>query len=68
MELVIKCTKGLLVMDESDLLRNLPPGILEKAIRKGKAYRRCERVSRYEKSREEYETEDVYGKKVKSYE
>lgn len=62
MELVIKCTKCLLVMDESELLRNLPPGVLEKALRKGKAYRRCERVSRYEKSRTDYMNEDVYGK------
>mgnify|MGYP000615953490 CR=1 FL=1 len=62
MELVIKCTKCLLVMDESDLLRNLPPGILEKAIRKGKAYRRCERVSQWEKSRTDYMDVDIYGK------
>lgn len=64
MELVIKCTKMVLVMEEGELVRNLPPGVLEQAIRKGKAYRRCERVSRYEKSRAEYETEDIYGKKV----
>jgi len=62
MELVIKCTKMILVMDESVLIKNLPPGVLEQAIRKGKAYRRCERVSRYEKSRTDYMNEDVYGK------
>ena len=63
-ELVIRCTKMVLVLDESELVKNLPPGVLEQAIKKGKAYRRCERVSRYEKSRTEYETEDIYGKKV----
>lgn len=63
MELLIKCTKCLLVMDESELLRNLPPGVLEKALRRGKAYRRCERVARYEKSRTDYMNEDVYGKR-----
>lgn len=63
MELLIKCTKCLLVLDESELMKNLPPGVLEKALRKGKAYRRCERVARYEKSRTDYMNEDVYGKR-----
>jgi hypothetical protein len=61
-ELVIHCTKCLLVLDEGELFKNLPPGVLEKALRKGKAYRRCERVSRYEKSREDYRKEDLFGK------
>ncbi len=61
-ELIIRCTKMVLVMDESELLKNLPPGLLELAIRRGKGYRRCERVARYEKSIEDYRTEDIYGK------
>lgn len=63
-ELVIRCTKMVLVMDESELIKNLPPGVLEQAIRKGKGYKRLQRVARYEKSRTDYETEDIYGKKV----
>lgn len=62
-EIIIHCTKCLLVLDESELMKNLPPGVLEKALRKGKAYRRCERVARYEKSRTDYMNEDVYGKR-----
>lgn len=61
MDLVIKVRKCTLVMTETELLNNLPPGVLEKAIKRGKAYKRCERVARYEKSRAEYETEDIYG-------
>lgn len=63
MDLVIKVRKCTLVMTESELLNSLPPGLLEKAIRRGKALKRCERVEQYEKSRVEYETEDVYGKR-----
>ena len=61
-ELVIQCTKMILVMDENDLIKNLPPGVLEQAIRRGKGYRRCERVAQYEKSRTDFEKEDAYGK------
>ena len=62
-ELVIRLTKMTLVMDEAELLRNLPPGILEQAIRRGKGYRRCEAVARREKSIDDYRSEDLYKKK-----
>ena len=61
-EIVIRLTKMTLVMDESELLRNLPPGPLEQAIKRGKGYRRCERVAQYEKSIEDYRREDLFGK------
>ena len=61
-ELIIKLTKCTLVMDEGVLLRNLPPGILIDAIKKGKGYLRCKRVEQYEKSQTDWEKEDVYGK------
>ena len=63
MELVIKCTKMVLILDETELIKNLPPGILEQAIKRGKGYKRLQRVAQYEKSRSEYETEDIYGKR-----
>lgn len=61
-ELIIQCTKCLLVMDEAELLQNLSPGVLERALRKGKGYRRLQRVAQYEKSRAEFMDDDVYGK------
>lgn len=51
-QLIIWCTKCLLVMDEAELLQNLPSGILERATRRGKGYRRCKRVEQYEKAGE----------------
>lgn len=62
MDLVIKVRKCTLVMTETELLNSLSPGLLEKAIRRGKGLKRCERVEQYEKSREDYRKEDVYGK------
>lgn len=61
-ELIIRCTKCLLVMDENELLRNLPPGVLEQALRRGKGYKRLQRAEKWEKSRADFMNEDVYGK------
>lgn len=63
MELVIKISKCILILTEAELLNNLPPGLLETAIKRGKYLKRCERVARYEKSRADFETEDIYGKR-----
>lgn len=61
----IKCTKTLLVLDENELLQNLSPALLEKGIRQGKYYKRCQRAEQYEKSRTDWEKEDVFGKEEK---
>ncbi len=45
-ELVIRCTKMILVMDEAELIKNLPPDELEKAIIRGKGYKRADAVER----------------------
>lgn len=53
--LIIRCTKMVLVLDEDELLKNLPPGILEQAIRRGKGYRRYESMVKRS-------TKDIYRK------
>ena len=42
--------KTILVLDETELFQALreKPGLLEKAIRQGKGFKRAERVRRYE--------------------
>ena len=61
-ELVIHASKCVLVLDEKELLDNLPRDTLEKAIRKGKGYRRLQRVEQWEKSREDWRSEDINGR------
>jgi hypothetical protein len=51
-ELVIKCTKAVLVLTEQELMNALPQELLIKALRRGKSYKRAERVKRYEQSKE----------------
>jgi hypothetical protein len=40
-QIEIKLTKCLLVLDEQELIRALPPPLLQKGILKGKAYKRA---------------------------
>ena len=68
-ELQIKLTKCLLVLTEAELMRCLAkePDIFKKAIGKGKALKRLERVERYEKSRTDWENEDIYGNETERF-
>lgn len=64
-EIQIRVNKCLLILSEHELMQCLTakPEIFKKAVGRGKAYKRCERVATYEKSRTDYEKEDVYGKR-----
>ena len=61
-DIIIHCTKCVLILSEQELLKNLPPGILETALCRGKTHKRLERVSRYEKSRADWMDQDIYGR------
>ena len=50
-DIIIKCTKMILVMTEAELLNSLSPDLFEKAIKRGKGYKRSQRVEQWEKSR-----------------
>ena len=62
MDIVIKCTKSILVISEQELFQHLPRDVLLKALSRGKGYKRMQRVCKYEKSRAEYEAEDIHGR------
>ncbi len=45
-QLIIPCTKMVLVLDEGELIRGMPTDILQKAILKGKGFRRAETTAK----------------------
>jgi hypothetical protein len=53
-QIEIKLTKCFLVLDEQELIRALPPPLLEKGIRQGKAYKR---ISEFNRRMEKIENE-----------
>lgn len=57
-ELIIPCCKCTLVLYENELFNGLKPEVLQKALQRGKGYKRAEAVEKRQNKRED----DHYGK------